>query len=92
MGIHMYLETAPNSGVFNYRGEPSGVNADPQGFKRVMARSGHRVIILNERLLGNEVAGIPGGSRTPSDEQLAGRNIPLSAFVEASPLAPTEGN
>ena len=33
---------------FRYRGEPTGPNDDPQGFKRRMARTGYEVIITAE--------------------------------------------
>lgn len=46
--MHLYLERAPDSGTFNYRGEvePTG---DPAGFARMMKARGLRVVTAASR-------------------------------------------
>lgn len=41
--MHIYLETAPESGRFNHRGQ-AGPGDDPESYTRMVAKSGLRVI------------------------------------------------
>lgn len=41
--MHIYLETAPKSGLFNHRGE-AGPGDDPDSYTGMMAKSKLRVI------------------------------------------------
>jgi hypothetical protein len=73
----IYLETAPRSGLFHNHGQPDSPNSDPQGFKRLMEARGLRVVLTDKQI------GIAGISRqNPTDEQRAGRFIPLAELVE----------
>lgn len=45
--MHIYLETAPGSGVFNYRGK-AGENDDPDSFAKKMGQNGFRVLQKDE--------------------------------------------
>lgn len=54
---HIYLSEQPvlaltadqkAEAVFRYRGEASGPHDDPQGYKRMMSRSGHEVLVCGE--------------------------------------------
>ena len=45
--MHIYLETAPQSGRFNHRGE-AGPCDDLGSYRRMMAKSGLRVITDND--------------------------------------------
>src|SRR3990167_4570331 len=47
--MYIYLETEPNSCLFNFRGQVSK-NDDPAGFARMMALSGLRTALSTEFL------------------------------------------
>lgn len=47
--MHIYLETAPNSGVLKYRGETGG-HDNPESYAEKMAKHGLRVKISEEDL------------------------------------------
>jgi hypothetical protein len=47
--MHIYLETAPNSGVLKYRGE-TGEHDNPESYAEKMAAHGLRVKISEENL------------------------------------------